>query len=214
MRAEQSGPAAGFRSSVVTSHPSPAPSSAEALPRLYAEAYPKLLALVRWRSTPGLAAKRDPDDILQSAYLTAQKRWPDYERSGMTFYFWFCRIVLNCLFDDHDYHARHRRDYRAEQAWPDGSSIQAALGVQSPGTSPSDAAGRHELQDRIDSVLAVLSPEHQEIMTLIHFGDLSKEQAAEMLGIEGPAARQRYARARAKFREVWKTRFGDDGLEP
>jgi RNA polymerase sigma factor (sigma-70 family) len=198
----------------VTSHSSPAPSSAEALPRLFAEAYPKLLALARWRSTPGLAAKRDPEDVLQSAYLVAQKRWGDYQRSGMSFYSWCCRIVLNCLFDDHDFHARHRRDYRVEQAWPDGSSVQAALGLNSPGTSPSEAAGRNETQERIDLILTALSPEHQEIMTLVHYAGLSKEQAAQALGIEGAAARQRYARARVHFRAAWKARFGEDGLEP
>ncbi|MFO0864742.1 MAG: RNA polymerase sigma factor [Gemmataceae bacterium] len=197
----------------MTSRSSPASSSAEALPRLFAEAYPKLLALVRWRSTPGLAAKRDPEDILQASYLTAQKRWEDFQRSGMSLYSWFCRIVLNTLFDDYDFHARHRRDYRDEQAWPDGSSVQADLGLKSPGTSPSEAAHRNELEQRIESTLATLSPEHQEIMTLVHFGGLSREQAAETLGIEGATARQRYARARVKFREVWKAQFGEGGFE-
>jgi len=184
----------------------------DALRQLYEEAHGKLLAFIRWRSTPGLAGRRDAEDILQAAYFQAQKRWQDYHNSGMAFYPWFCRLVLNCLFDDHDYHSRHCRDYRAEQAWPDRSSMQMALGLQSPGTSPSEAAGRHEIQERIDAILAQLSPEHQEIMTLIHFGELSKEQAAEVLGIAGNAARQRYARARVKFRELWKARYGEDGL--
>ena len=82
----------------------------DALRTLFDESREKLLAFVRWRSTPGLKARRDPEDILQLALLQAHKRWDDFGRSGMAFYSWFCRLILNCLFDDHDYQSRQRRD--------------------------------------------------------------------------------------------------------
>lgn len=182
------------------------------LHRLYEQEYARLLTFVRWRSAPALAARRDPEDILQAAFLRARQRWDDFGRSGMAFYPWLCRIVLDCLFDDHDFHARRQRDYRSEQAWPDQSSLQEALGLHAPGTSPSVLLGRKELRERIDFVLGLLSPEHQEIMVLVHFAELSKGQAADVLGVEAGTARQRYARARAKFREIWKDHFGQDGL--
>jgi RNA polymerase sigma factor (sigma-70 family) len=167
---------------------------------------------VRCRSAPGLAARRDPEDIVQAAFLNARQRWADFPKSGMAFYPWFCRIVLDRLFDDHDYHASQKRDYRAETAWPERSSMQFALGLQNPITSPSESLIRKELKVRIDNVLAKLAPAYQEIMVLIHFGELTKEQAAEVLQIKPGTARQQYARARAQFRMLWKECYGQEEL--
>jgi RNA polymerase sigma factor (sigma-70 family) len=184
----------------------------DSLPFMFEQAYPKLFAFVRCRSTPGLAARRDPEDILQSAFLSARERWGDSAKTGLAFYPWFCRIVLDRLFDDHDYHASQKRDYRAETAWPDRSSVQFALGLQDPITSPSQILMRKELKARIDCVLGRMSPAHQEIMVLIHFGELTKEQAAEILQIKPGTARQQYARARAQFRQIWKELYGAEEL--
>jgi RNA polymerase sigma factor (sigma-70 family) len=184
----------------------------DALRTMFEEAYPKLLAFVRCRSAPALAARRDPEDILQTAFLGARKRWAEFEKSRLAFYPWFCRIVLDRLFDDHDYHASQKRDYRAETAWPDRSSVQFALGLQNPITSPSETLMRKELKAKIDNVLAKLSPAHQEIMVLIHFGELTKEQAADILQIKAGTARQQYARARANFRSLWKECYGQEEL--
>jgi RNA polymerase sigma factor (sigma-70 family) len=120
--------------------------------------------------------------------------------------------VLDRLFDDHDYHASQKRDYRAETAWPERSSMQFALGLQNPITSPSESLIRKELKVRIDNVLAKLAPAYQEIMVLIHFGELTKEQAAEVLQIKPGTARQQYARARAQFRMLWKECYGQEEL--
>ncbi len=192
--------------------PDQAHGDLDSLRALFEDAHPKLLAFVRCRSSPGLAARRDPEDILQTAFLSARDRWADFAKSGMAFYPWFCRIVLDRICDDHDYHASQKRDYRAETAWPDRSSLQFALGLQNPLTSPSEKFIRKELKERIDQVLARLSPAHQEIMVLIHFGELTKEQAAEILQIKAGTARQQYARARAHFRQLWKECYGQDEL--
>lgn len=170
----------------------------------------KFLTFVRWRSAGILAARRDPEDILQLAFVNAFERWADQEQSGMALDAWFYRIILNVLFDDHDFHTRQRRDHRLDMNWPDRSSIQAGLGLRNADTSPSEAMGRKERKSRIDRVLAMLSPDQQQIMVLIHFAELTREQAAEILQIEGATARQRYARARARFREAWKSLFGDE----
>jgi DNA-directed RNA polymerase specialized sigma24 family protein len=47
---------------------------------------------------------------------------------------------------------------------------------------------------------------------LIHFGELTKEQAAEVLQIKPGTARQQYARARAQFRMLWKECYGQEEL--
>lgn len=192
--------------------PAEGPSLETPLAALYRQSHARLLAFVRCRSTRGLNGRRDPEDILQSAFLQAQKRWDDFGRSGMAFEPWIFRLILNCLFDDHDYQSRQRRDYRAEVAWPDRSSMQCSLGLAAPGTTPSEAVARRDLQARIDQVLGRLAPDHQEILVMVHFGELTKQEAAEVLGIPSGTARQRYARARARFREVWKSCYGAQEL--
>ena len=176
---------------------------------LLAEKREKFLTFVRWRSPAKPAARRGPEDILQAAFVGAQRRWADFERSGMELEAWFYRIVLNALFDDHDFQTRKRRDCGAELAWPDRSSQQFALGLRNADSSPSAQLGRQELKDRIERVLAALPADQQQIMVLIHHGELTAERAAELLGIGGGTARQRHARARLRFRDVWKTTYGD-----
>jgi RNA polymerase sigma-70 factor (ECF subfamily) len=190
----------------------PAAVDARPLIELLRERREQFLAFVRWRSAARLAARRDPDDILQAAFISARRRWDDYGRSGMALEAWFYRVLLNTLLDDHDFQTRGRRDFRQELAWPDRSSVQFAAGLQAADTRPSEALARRELRERIERVLAALTPPHQEIMVLIHFAELTKEQAAELLGIDGGTARQRYARARLQFRETWKRLYGEDGF--
>ena len=66
------------------------------------------------------------------------------------------------------------------------------------------------MKERIERVLAALPADRQQIMVLIHYGELSKERAAALLGIESGTARQRCARARR--REVWKAEYGAEGF--
>ena len=51
---------------MLSSDESAARDGLDALRFMFEEAYPKLLAFVRCRSAPALAARRDPEDILQT----------------------------------------------------------------------------------------------------------------------------------------------------
>ncbi len=172
----------------------------------------RFLTFVNWRSCRRLAARRDAEDILQAASINACERWTDYEQSRMALEAWFYRIILNVLFDDHDYQGRKRRDYRAEQPLPDRSSRQIVMGLRNAGTTPSEAVYRNELKQRIERVLGELPAAFQQIMVLIHFAELSGKQAAELIGITHELARQRYARARVCFRHLWKKHYGEEGF--
>src|SRR5262245_40041915 len=152
------------------------PRSSDQLLELLHANRDKFLMFVRWRSTAALSARRDPEDVLQAAFVNARARWADFERSGLAPETWFYRILLNTLFDDHDYQSRQRRDYRAETVWPERSSAQLAMGLENADTSPSEAFGREEIKERIERVLRELPPDHQRIIVLIHFAELSKEQ--------------------------------------
>jgi RNA polymerase sigma-70 factor (ECF subfamily) len=186
------------------------------LAQMFEEHQPKLLTMIQRRSDRGLSARRDPEDILSDAYVKAQARWKDFPQSGMTPYAWLYRIALDCLLDDHDFQTRQRRSPRAETHWPDRSSRQIVLGLVSRLTSPSEALARKEaaerLREQVDETLALLKTEDRDVLTMRFVDQLSTEEVAHVLGLEEATARQRYSRARLRFRAAWKKHFGNDGV--
>jgi DNA-directed RNA polymerase specialized sigma24 family protein len=111
-----------------------------------------------------------------------------------------------------------RRSLHAEIAWPDRSSLQMVLGMVSPLTSPSEALARREQQElmgkRIHVTLEHLKSEDREVLCMWFFDQLSAEEIGQVLDIPKGTARQRYSRARLRFRETWKKLIGQEGLEP
>lgn len=186
------------------------------LAQTFEEHRPRLRAMVAWRSNPALAGRRDPDDILHQAYLKAQQRWDDFKASGLTAYAWLYRLVLDELHDDYDYQTRRRRSPRAEVAWPDRSSQQLVLGLVGHLPSPSDELARREflerLQQRVRQTLDLLDGDSREVLYMHFFDQLNQKEIAEVLGIGHGAARQRYTRARLRFRDLWKRLFAEEGM--
>jgi RNA polymerase sigma-70 factor (ECF subfamily) len=174
--------------------------------------------MIRQRLDPRAAARRDADDVLQQAFLKAGDRWPDYAASGMTPYAWLYQIVLDCIFDDHDFQHRRRRNVIWEQAIPDRSSQQMALDLFSHGTSPSKAVAREELQQllqaRLTELLERLKAEDRDILCMRHYDGLKLEEFGQVLGIPGGTARARYARARRRLHELWVERYGPEEFAP
>ena len=169
---------------------------------------------VRVRATAAHAARRDPDVIVQAAFLAAVGRRAEFDRSGMTAEAWFYRLLNDAVVSDHRHHRRERRDDRAETGWPSHSSVQGALGLHADDTSPSEGVARREaaerVAERVAGVLAALSPDHQQILTLVDLAGLSCVEAAAVVGIDDRAARKRHSRARVKFEVAWGERYGEE----
>lgn len=186
------------------------PQASDSLIQVLAERREAFLRFVRMRATAAHAARRDPDEIVQAAFLAAVGRHAEFDRSGMTAEAWFYRLLNDVVISDHRHHRRERRDDRAETGWPSHSSVQASLGLHADGTSPSDVAARREAAERVAGVLAALSPDHQQILTLVDLAELSCAEAAVVVGIDHAAARKRHSRARVQFEVVWGERFGEE----
>jgi RNA polymerase sigma factor (sigma-70 family) len=56
----------------------------------------------------------------------------------------------------------------------------------------------------VERALALLSPEHREVLVLRFSLDLPSEEVARILGLSHDAIRQRTTRAKRAFREVWR----------
>jgi RNA polymerase sigma-70 factor (ECF subfamily) len=99
--------------------------------------------------------------------------------------------------------------YRA--ALPAASSAALAAQLMGKHTSPTEAAARAERLLRLQQALNGMDPLDREILSLRHFEELSRAEAAAALGIEEAAAGKRYLRALKRL----KTALADlpGGLE-
>ena len=96
-------------------------------------------------------------------------------------------------------------------AMPAASSGALAAQLLGKHTSPSEAALRAERMLRVQEALNALDPVDREILSLRHFEELSRAEAARELGIEESAAAKRYVRALKRLKEALADMAG--GLE-
>src|SRR5690242_16499557 len=117
-----------------SSPPSSLPEPA-LLGALLEEHRPRLLAMIKRRLAPALAARLSPEDVLNEAFLHAQRRWRHFEaRATLSPYAWLYRIVLDRVIETWRQETRARRDARRDLPWPEESSLQLGLGLVNPGT--------------------------------------------------------------------------------
>lgn len=174
------------------------------LGKLFEECRPRLLAMLGRRLDPALKVRIDVEDILNEAYLVARNRWSRFrQQSDMTPYAWLYGIARDCLIEAWRKQTRARRDLHKEMPWPDRSSIQLGLSLINPGTSPSEAAARDELQAQMRQTLDLLKADDREILWMRHYDDLSFKEAAAVLQVTENAATVRYVRALRRLKDLW-----------
>ena len=109
-----------------------------------------------------------------------------------------------------DVHRRHlgaaMRDAGREVAlnghYPQATSASLAMHLVGDWTSPTQAAARGELLDKVQAAIASLNPLDQEVLALRHFEELTNGEVAQALGIEPKAASIRYVRAIGRLKDV------------
>src|SRR5262249_9602339 len=69
-------------------------------------------------------------------------------------------------------------------------------------TSPSQAAIRRELHDRLRAALDAMDPLDREVLALRPFEEMSNNEVAEVLQISKDAASKRHVRALKRLREI------------
>jgi len=185
------------------------------LARLLEEYRPRLSAMVQRRLDPALAPRISAEDILSDAFLLARQKRNSFDhKNGMTAYAWLYRVVMDCLIEAWRRENRTCRSPDREMPWPERSSVQLALSLMSPGTSPSSAAARNEVQERIRQALDILGPRDKEILWMRHFDELSFQEAAAVLGIKESAANLRYVRALRRLKNLWEKLYEPSAADP
>jgi RNA polymerase sigma-70 factor (ECF subfamily) len=88
------------------------------------------------------------------------------------------------------------------EALPQASSAALASMLLGRHTSPTQAAQRAERLLRVQEALNTLDPIDREVLALRHFEQLSRAEAAEVMGISQVAGAKRYFRALKRLKEV------------
>ena len=173
-----------------------------ALCELFARYRDRLRRMVKLRMDRRLQGRLDVSDVLQEAYLDVAKRVAEYrENPKMPVFLWLRLITGQRLMALHRQHlGAQMRNVGQEVslhrgALPPASSISIAAMFLGRITSPTRAARRAELQERLQDILNSMDPIDREILTLRHFEELGNGETAQILGISKSTASSRYFRA-------------------
>jgi RNA polymerase sigma-70 factor (ECF subfamily) len=175
---------------------------AEALNTIFTRHRERLRRMVDLRLDRRLQARLDASDVVQDAYLEVAQRLSEYLLDPkLPLFLWLRLVVGQRLMKLHRHHlGTQLRDAGREvslcrQAFPPASSAALAAQLLGKHTSPTEAAVRAERQLRVQEALNTLDPLDREVLSLRHFEELTRAEAAQVLGIEEAAAGKRYVRA-------------------
>ncbi len=157
-----------------------------------------------------LARRVSPDDVLQETFLDVSRRIGEYLADPtVPFYIWLRFLAVQRMQILHRAHlGAQMRDAGREIALPEAgappASAESMAGqLVSQMTSPSQAAIRQELQERLRRALEVMDPLDREVLALRHFEELSNDEVAQVLKISRDAASKRHVRALRRLKDLF-----------
>ncbi len=162
--------------------------------------------LARLQVEPRFRAKFDSSDIVQQTMLEAVRDWPKF-RGGTEAELaaWLRQILAHVLLHEmRRFGGAQRRDLgrevSLEQALAESSRRLGDL-LAAPDTSPSERAGRHELERRLADAMARLPADYAEVILLRNIEGLSHDEIARRMGRGSGAVRMLWVRALARLRQ-------------
>lgn len=168
---------------------------------------PRLHRMVQFRMDPRLLGRVDAEDIVQEAFLDAEKRLQSWLDDQRPFHVWLRLVTGQTLVDVHRRHlGAGMRNAAREVLAPNSHSLSGILvGTL---TSPSQAAMRAELKQQLTQALEEMDHIDREVLVLRHFEELSNKEVAEVLGLQENAASNRYVRALGRLKGLMERRGG------
>jgi DNA-directed RNA polymerase specialized sigma24 family protein len=103
------------------------------LGRLFEERRGRLLAMLRRRIDPSVAARVGPEEVLGEASLDAARRWRWFQgQAQVSAYAWLYRVARDRLIEAWRRETRGRRDVRREMPWGRGPVLDLPVPQDSP----------------------------------------------------------------------------------
>jgi RNA polymerase sigma-70 factor (ECF subfamily) len=181
----------------------------EALGELFELHRERLWRMIQMRLDRRLLRRVSADDVLQEAFIDMAGRIGKYlEAPTVAFYVWLRFLAVQRMQMMQRAHlGAQMRSVSQEVSLPESgaalaSSESLAGQLVSHLTSPSQAAMRHELQDRLRAALDGMDPLDREVLALRHFEELGNNEVAAILGISKDAASKRHVRALVRLKQI------------
>jgi RNA polymerase sigma-70 factor (ECF subfamily) len=177
----------------------------QALASLFDYYRDRLRQMVRLHMDPRVAARVDPSDVLQEAYMDASRQIETYLREPkVAFYVWLRGLAWERLLNLRRTHVgSQRRAVGRELPLPEESSarlVQQLLAASD--STPSEHLLKDELQRRVRTSLEALGPSDREVILMRHFEFMSNLEVAQALGLSASGAAMRYGRAIFRLKEI------------
>ncbi len=128
----------------------------------------------------------DAEDVLQETLAGAYRGLAKFEQRASV-KTWLTRILILQI-------AKWRRDQKSRRSEP--------IDPQSASPADHESSAGHRMD--VHAALATLSPEHQDVLVLREFEQLSYEEIADVLGVPRGTVESRLFRARAELRDKLK----------
>src|SRR5262249_40938536 len=174
-----------------------------------------LRLLARLQVGRRLQGKMDPSDLVQEAFLAAQRNFEQFRgNTEREFVAWFRQILASKLVDlARLYLGSRRRDVRLERQFAEEvDSSAAALGraLAQAGSSPSEAAVRRERAVLLADAIKSLPADYGEVIILRHLEGLSLSDVAARMDRTLDSVKKLWVRGIAKLRGILGVETAED----
>jgi RNA polymerase sigma-70 factor (ECF subfamily) len=176
----------------------------------------RLARMVNLRMDPRVRGRIDPSDVVQETLVAASQRMERYlAERPLPFYPWLRQIAWEKLVHLHDRHlrARKRTVTREQPFFPDISDESAMILAErfaGAASSPSAAAVRKELRQRVQQALSQLSADDREILLERYLEQMPSKEIAAGMGISEAAVNMRHMRALERVRKLLSTDIAEN----
>lgn len=172
---------------------------------------PRLVAMILRRVSSKMAARIDPEGVIQDAFIRARPRWQSLSPQPKDVDAWVYGQVLDRLRELIRGAMGPERAVDREVGWAEGSAAPLAEYLVDSHTGPDTAASRAERREVVCAALEKLDPIDREILELRYFDGLGFPQIGAILGLAENTANRRALRAAMKLRRLIPTAFRPPG---
>jgi RNA polymerase sigma-70 factor (ECF subfamily) len=183
----------------------------EALGELFDSYRSRLRRMIQFRMDARVAARLDPSDVLQEAYLDAARQIDHYlDRRDVDVYVWLRGLAWQRLLKLHRAHLGAQcRTVDREQPLVEDSSAALAQRLLAGGDRPDQPLLQEEIRQRVQQALAQLEPRDREVILMRDVEELSNGEVAQALGLSPSAATMRYGRALFRLQKILARESGE-----